>query len=177
MSTSVWIAVAVFLVVDLIVVVWFLSRKAKSTGRSPGPLDALIQVGSTPSETQGFPTPPIPPEPTPETLIDKNVQFTVYRPNTVVPQKWYPLVAFAHLSKRRADAPADEPDPIKEVERQAAKLLSDQPAKYEATKLDRGFAVPRKGTLTFVPLIEGCEFIRRARVCSGKRRFIKLNLK
>ena len=35
------------------------------------------------------------------------------------------------------------------------KLLSDQPAKYEASKLDRGFSVPRKGLLTFVPMIEG----------------------
>jgi uncharacterized repeat protein (TIGR01451 family) len=100
--------------------------------------------------------PPTPPST--ELQVDKNVQFTVYRPNTIVPSKWYPLVAFAHLSKRRADAPKDEPDPVEEVRRQAARVLSDQPAQYESAKLDRGFSVPRKGLLTFVPLIEGCEF-------------------
>ncbi|HEY8228712.1 MAG TPA: TIR domain-containing protein [Pyrinomonadaceae bacterium] len=97
-------------------------------------------------------------QPPPDLNIDKNVQFSVYRPNTIVPNKWYPLVAFAHLSKRRPDAPKDEPDPVEEVRRQAVRILSDQPAQYESAKLDRGFSVPRRGLLTFVPLIEGCEF-------------------
>ena len=64
-------------------------------------------------------------------LIDKNVQFTVYRPATVVPGTHYSVLAFAHLSKRRPEAPKDEPDPIQEVERQASQLLKDQPAQYE----------------------------------------------
>lgn len=157
MSTLVWIAVTIFLVVDLFVVVWFLTRRNKIK-QSEEAGEAKAAGGPMPPEAAFAPPGVPPPAPAPETLIDKNVQFTVYRPNTIVPQKWYPLVAFAHLSKRREDAPADEPDPIKEVERQAAKILSDQPAKYEATKLDRGFSVPRKGMLTFVPLIEGCEF-------------------
>jgi len=90
--------------------------------------------------------------------IDKNVQFTVYRPATVVPGIQYSLLAFAHLSRRRPEAPKDEPDPVEEVERQASQLLKDQPAQYEPSKLDRVFAVPRKGLLTFVPSMEGCEF-------------------
>ena len=96
-------------------------------------------------------------------LIDKNVQFTVYRPATVVPGTQYSLLAFAHLAKRRPEAPKDEPDPVQEVEHQASQLLKDQPAQYESSKLDRVFAVPRKGLLTFVPSMEGCEFEPRSR--------------
>src|SRR6185295_9223439 len=77
---------------------------------------------------------------------------------TVVPGIQYSLLAFAHLSRRRPEAPKDEPDPVEEVERQASQLLKDQPAQYEPSKLDRVFAVPRKGMLTFVPAMEGCEF-------------------
>ena len=90
--------------------------------------------------------------------IDKNVQFTVYRPHTIVPEKWYPLLAFAHLSERRAGATEQDPDPIEEVRQQAERILSEQPARYDTAKLDRAFSVPRKGALTFVPMIEGCEF-------------------
>ncbi len=42
--------------------------------------------------------------------LDENVQFTVFRPGSIEPLKWYPLVAFAHLSAKRPDAPEDEPD-------------------------------------------------------------------
>jgi len=75
-----------------------------------------------------------------------------------VPEKWYPLLAFAHLSERRAGATDQDPDPIEEVHQQAERILSEQPARYETAKLDRAFSVPRKGALTFVPMIEGCEF-------------------
>ncbi len=148
MSSSVWIVLAVFVALDLVFVAWFFSRRRKTGAPSGDGGGAMMAPGPAPTSEP----------PTSETLIDKNVQFTVYRPNTIVPAKWYSLVAFAHLSKRREDAPKDEPDPIQEVQRQAARILSDQPAKYEAARLDRGFSVPQKGQLTFVPLIEGCEF-------------------
>ncbi|HEX8071097.1 MAG TPA: TIR domain-containing protein [Pyrinomonadaceae bacterium] len=89
---------------------------------------------------------------------DENVQFTVYRPEVVAPGRWYTMLAFAHLSERRADAAADEPDPLAEVERIAARVLADEPAKYKSVRQDSAQAVPRKGELTFVPVIEGCEF-------------------
>ena len=38
--------------------------------------------------------------------VDENVQFTVYRPKVVVPEKWYPMLVFTHLAEKRADAPA-----------------------------------------------------------------------
>ena len=61
--------------------------------------------------------------------VDENVQFTVYRPRTIRPTLWYPLVAFAHLSERRPDAP-DDPDPIQEVDRQARQTLGEQFTSY-----------------------------------------------
>jgi hypothetical protein len=66
-----------------------------------------------------------PPAPSPEEhapsepYLDQNVQFTVFRPDAIEPNKWHPLIAFAHLSEKRPDAPADEPDPLEEVQRQA----------------------------------------------------------
>ena len=36
--------------------------------------------------------------------LDENVQFTVYRPKTVQPNKWYTLLAFAHLEELPPDA-------------------------------------------------------------------------
>jgi serine/threonine protein kinase len=89
---------------------------------------------------------------------DENVQFTVYQPEAVAPGKWYTLLAFAHLSKRRPDAPPDEPDPVAEVQRIAARVLADQPAAYDAVKQQSLHAVPHKSLLTFVPYIEGVEF-------------------
>ena len=58
-----------------------------------------------------------PPAPSPEEhapsepYLDQNVQFTVFRPDAIEPNKWHPLIAFAHLSEKRPDAPDDEPDP------------------------------------------------------------------
>jgi hypothetical protein len=42
---------------------------------------------------------------------DDNVRFTVFRPPGMAPQRWNPLLIFAHLGERRPDAPPDEPDP------------------------------------------------------------------
>src|SRR5581483_6935435 len=56
-----------------------------------------------------------PPPTTPLRGLDDDVQFTVYRPTAVRPEKWYPLLAFAHRSQRPPDADPDEPDPVEEV--------------------------------------------------------------
>ncbi|HEX8458214.1 MAG TPA: TIR domain-containing protein [Pyrinomonadaceae bacterium] len=90
--------------------------------------------------------------------LDENVQFTVYQPEAIAPTRWYTLLAFAHLSKRRADAPPDEPEPLAEVRRIAERVLADQPAEYDASKQNSLHAVPRAGEITFVPEMEGCEF-------------------
>ena len=56
-------------------------------------------------------------------VVDENVQFTVYRPRTVRPETWYPLLAFAHLGERRRDAPPEEPSPIEQLRALAANFL------------------------------------------------------
>ena len=68
-------------------------------------------------------------------VVDENVQFTVYRPNAVQPEIWYPLLAFARLAERRADAPRTQPDPIEEVRALAARALGEEAA-YGAPRVD-----------------------------------------
>ena len=99
------------------------------------------------------PGPPAPvplPDPAAPRPVDENVQFTVYRPRRIPPGQWSPVLAFAHLAERRADAPEDAPDPVEEVRRQAQQLLGDRAAAYAATTEDSGEAIPREGEITFV---------------------------
>jgi hypothetical protein len=97
-----------------------------------------------------------PPSPL-KVAVDENVQFTVYRPRTIQPTLWYPLVAFAHLSERRADAP-DDPDPIQEVDRQARQTLGEQFAGFAQLTEDFLSSIPREGELTLIPTATGITF-------------------
>lgn len=92
--------------------------------------------------------------------VDENVQFTVYRPRVIVPEKWHPLLAFAHLSENRPDAPASEPDPVQEVRRQAEQVLGEAEARhhFQPVTQDARQAVPQEGELTLVPRVPGVEF-------------------
>lgn len=89
---------------------------------------------------------------------DDDVLFTVYRPETLVPQKWYSLLAFAHLSERRPDAPEDEPDPIAEVHRQARQILGEKMPQYRKSSQDSGSLIPHAGEITFKPFMPGVDF-------------------
>jgi hypothetical protein len=88
---------------------------------------------------------------------DENVQFTVFRRSAIQPENWYPLLVFAHLAERRADAP-DEPDPLEEVQAQARQLLGDDIGKFRSATEDSGHPVARQGELRFVPHMEGVTF-------------------
>ncbi|HEX6730020.1 MAG TPA: protein kinase [Pyrinomonadaceae bacterium] len=91
-------------------------------------------------------------------IVDEGVQFTVYAPEKIRPEKNYSLLAFAHLTKRRDDADPDEPDPLEEVKKQAARLLGEQQEDYRDTKDSSEQPVPRGGELTIVPVIKGITF-------------------
>jgi hypothetical protein len=52
-----------------------------------------------------------------------DIQFTVYRPRAVTPDRWYDLLAFAHLAAKLPEAPSTDPDPVAEVARQATQVL------------------------------------------------------
>jgi hypothetical protein len=88
---------------------------------------------------------------------DDNVQFTVFRPKSLAPARWYAMLVFAHLSEARADADPNEPDPVQEVQRQAAAILGDTSSHRQQT-VESLEAVPREGELTIVPHAEGVEF-------------------
>lgn len=94
----------------------------------------------------------------PKPYLDENVQFTVYRPKVVQPEKWYDLLAFAHLSERRADAPPDEPDPIQQVREVTERVLGEQVKDYGDVVVDSREAIPQESQLTFVPQMRGVEF-------------------
>jgi serine/threonine protein kinase len=99
-----------------------------------------------------------PPKATPSNRVfDQDVQFTLYRPEAMAPDRWYTMLAFAHLSQRRPDASPEEPDPIKEVKRRAEKLLDDASAYRQQTD-DSAQPVPREGEVTFRPYATGIEF-------------------
>lgn len=122
---------------------------------------SLLVVAPAPRKS----TPAAPaPEPQPVSVpskpvyVDENVQFTVYRPRTVAPEKWYPLLAFAHLSERALDAPPDSPDPVEEVYRQAQQVLGAQAKDFQDVTQDSRAAVPREGELTLVPEVPGVTF-------------------
>jgi len=91
-------------------------------------------------------------------VADENVQFTVYTPQQIKPEKTYSVLAFAHLSKRRADASEDEPDPIAAMKEQAARILGDQQDDYRDAKESGSQPVPRGGELTFIPVVQGINF-------------------
>ena len=90
--------------------------------------------------------------------VDENVQFTVYRPRTLQPGRWSTLLAFAHLSERRLDGDPDEPDPLEEVQRQAAQVLGQDVDNYLDLTQDLSAGVPREGEILFLPTAEGVEF-------------------
>jgi len=94
----------------------------------------------------------------PPNPLDENVQFSVYRPGTVQPERWYLLLAFTHLSERRPDAPEEEPDPVEEVRRQARLVLEEKFDEYVDLRQDATQPVPREGELTLVPEIPGVQF-------------------
>jgi serine/threonine protein kinase len=121
----------------------------EATSFDDGPVTAVTEMEPPPekpfSGTKGEPD-------------DENVQFTVYRPQIISPQKWYPLLAFAHLSARRPDASPDEPDPLEEVHHQASQALGQKLPSYQPVTQDSNAEIPQKSELTFLPEIPGIEF-------------------
>jgi len=91
-------------------------------------------------------------------IKDDGVQFTVYSPQQIKPEKNYTILAFAHLSKRRDDAAPDEPDPLEEVKKQAERVLGEERKDYADAKRTSKQSVPRGGELTFVPVVRGVVF-------------------
>jgi hypothetical protein len=84
-----------------------------------------------------------------QTVVDENVQFTVFRPRELVPDEWQPLLAFTHLASERSDV---------EVKRQAEAVLKHVIGEYRQVVQDAQDAVPRDEVLRLVPKVPGVEF-------------------
>ena len=90
--------------------------------------------------------------------IDDNVQFTVYRPPAMAPQRWYPLLFFTHLSERRSDALPGEPDPKTQVEIQAGHLLGPAVSSFSRIAQDADVRIPHEALLQINPKIPDVVF-------------------
>ncbi len=89
--------------------------------------------------------------------VRKDAQFTVYRPKVVIANVWHEMLVFAHPSKRAPDAPADAPDPLEDVARQAARFLENVD-EYRVVVQDAKVDLPQGVHLRFVPEVEGVVF-------------------
>ena len=90
--------------------------------------------------------------------LDDDVQFTVYRPTRVQPDRWYPLLAFAHRTEPIESPTGDLMNPIDEVGRQAARLLSDSPGSFDSVHADSEVGLVRGTDLLFEPWVDSGEF-------------------
>jgi hypothetical protein len=143
MEPSFWLA-GVALPVIAVTVLYVLLRRVLLRPQHPRAPDAVME----PEKTEGI-TPPRP------LHLHEDVQFTVYRPQVIQPLKWYPLLAFAHLSK----APSEEhTDPVEQMHAMAAQSLGEMASSYAELRQDSAAAVPHEGRLTFVPEVAGVEF-------------------
>jgi hypothetical protein len=92
-----------------------------------------------------------------------NAQFTVYRPRAMQPDRWYKLLAFAHLAERPPGSPLSEPDPSAVVKERAAATLGREVGSYQDLRVDAKQPIPKEGEITFVPEAPGIEFHPRQR--------------
>lgn len=90
--------------------------------------------------------------------IDENVLFTVYRPKVIDPDRWYVLLALAHLSERRPDSPPSAPDPAERVKEIAERVYGPKHDQLLATATQSTQGIPEGEDLTFVPAVEGLRF-------------------
>lgn len=136
-------------------------RRTLAPGAEWADLSAAVGPAPVPVDRPAEPAAEAPrPEPTiePEVPISlrENAQFSVYRPRMVVPDRWYPMLAFAYLAEGRPGE-SRALEPIEEVARQAAVMLADA-QRPSRRVVDARQAGPSAEELTLVPEVEGVEF-------------------
>ena len=85
----------------------------------------------------------------------ENVQFTTYRPRSLVPGNWKDLLVFTHLDDDEVDLDAGGKLPIEEVRDKARSLLGDQIEQYLDTTKDSQVVIARESEITIKPEIPG----------------------
>lgn len=119
---------------------------------------ATILLGKEPEQDDIPLDPTTSRESTREPYWDENVQFTVFRPKAIPPEKWCKLAASAHLEEKRPDAPPDAPEPKDKARAQAEAQLGIAPEDIREATQDAGQAIPQGGEITFVPQMDGVRF-------------------
>lgn len=90
-------------------------------------------------------------KPASRTAPTENIQFTAYRPQTLLPSQWQRLLAFVHPTQLSGGR-----DAMREVERQASSLLSAPP--YEQHSASGSSNTSSECPLTMVPHAAGVTF-------------------
>ncbi|HKV12903.1 MAG TPA: trypsin-like peptidase domain-containing protein [Thermoanaerobaculia bacterium] len=91
--------------------------------------------------------------------LHENVAFTVYKPKTVAPLAWYPLLAFAHLEELpEEERRPGEPSIHAQIEGEAEAELGARLRDYTDHSEDSSQAIPPEAEITFVPFIPGFRF-------------------
>ncbi|MGK5682513.1 Hsp70 family protein [Actinoplanes sp. URMC 104] len=88
-------------------------------------------------------------------LLDEDVQFTVYRPARLPPNRWESLLVFAHKSDPVVDPVAGPLDPVREVQARAERFFEGQPPSPRT--VDARSPVPRGARIRVVPDLPGVE--------------------
>jgi glutamine cyclotransferase len=105
-------------------------------------------------------------EPVPETnsrpsesssLPEENVQFTVYRPATLVAGHWHRMLVFTHIDED-PDQAANEMTPAQEVSERAQRILAEEFESYRQLAADSQFPVPRESEVTLIPEVPKITF-------------------
>ncbi|WP_433503806.1 Hsp70 family protein [Pseudonocardia halophobica] len=95
--------------------------------------------------------------PNAETVLDDDVQFSVYRPRAVRPATWSPLLVFAHKTETFLDRTSGaERDPFEEVRTRVEKTLGRPPDPGDFRQAESNQALPRGAVLRIRPKIDHC---------------------
>jgi hypothetical protein len=132
----------------------WLGTMGAEVGFASRPEEGGVELGSSAEdeiapEEAAATAPPLP--------LHDDVQFTVYRPRSVEPMRWYTLLAFAHLEELPPGSPENELSPADQVRKQAEGVLGDLASAYSHARHDSAVAIPHEAEITFVVEIPGVE--------------------
>ena len=91
------------------------------------------------------------------TTLDDDIQFSVFRPTEIRPEKWYPLLAFGHRTTLIEEIDGTVVDPVDVVNRQAHALLQGEDVPFGLVRGDSTIAFARGSDLLFEAWLDDAE--------------------
>ena len=91
----------------------------------------------------------------PAPVVDEDVQFTVYRPQTLTPEQWATMVVFAHKTTLLEEPGRPPLDPVADVEARARAQFGGSPPRPISGDARQG--LPRGSQLRIAPDLPGIE--------------------